>query len=150
MVVTPSRASAASRGLLCAIRLVYRGGAGRAHGCRDASARPRNLRVRGPLLPRLELVGAIAGIDEVGVAVDESRRDPMATRIERSRGAARQVTRRPDPRDAIAGDADGAVAKRAVGRGAGHRREMRVPDHEIEIAAAHRESRPAMPAIALR
>src|SRR3954465_14538137 len=57
--------------------------AGGAHGCGDTAARPRDIGVALAGEPALELVGAVAGEDEMGVAVDQSRRDPAAGAVDR-------------------------------------------------------------------
>ena len=78
---------------------VGRRGARRTHRRRDAAARTRDLRVGRAFEAALEFVRAVAGVDEVRVAVDETRRDPAAAGIERARSAgdapAARASRRP-------------------------------------------------------
>ncbi len=67
------------------------GGAGRAHGGDDAAARTGDVGVAGALQALLELVGAVAGIDQVGMAVDQAgviQRPPQSMRSAASRTGA--------------------------------------------------------------
>ena len=84
----------------------------RAHRRQDAAALVRDLRVRRAAQASLEFACAIAGVDEVSVAVDQPRRRPRPAEVVplRRRRAGRQFALRPDPRDALADDADRAVA----------------------------------------
>ncbi len=50
-----------------------RGGARRLHGRDDAAAGPGDLFVGRAGQPQLELVGAVAAKDQVGVAIDQAR-----------------------------------------------------------------------------
>ncbi|MCY1415763.1 hypothetical protein D9M71_312560 [compost metagenome] len=52
-------------------QLVLGGGAGGAHGAEDAAAGAGDLGVAGALKTLLELAGAVAGVHQVGVAVDQ-------------------------------------------------------------------------------
>ena len=54
-----------------------------AHGRDDAAAGPRDLLVGRAREPQLELVRAVAAIDQMGVAIDEARRDPAAVALDR-------------------------------------------------------------------
>ena len=58
------------------------GGPGRGHRRDDAAAGPRDLFVARPLQAQLELMGAVAAIDEMGVAVDQTRGDPAPRAID--------------------------------------------------------------------
>src|SRR5206468_6877289 len=110
-----------------------------ANGRRDAAARLRNIGVCAALDSRCKLVGAVARINEMRVAVDETGCEPAPARVERSRGApiARHVARCADPGNAIPTDAYGAVADGAVGRVTRHGLENRVLDDQIEGSFAH-------------
>ena len=57
-------------------------GARRLHGGENAAAGARDLLVAGAGEAQLELVRAVAAVDEVGVAVDQARRDPAAFEID--------------------------------------------------------------------
>ena len=75
------------------------GGAGGGHGGADAAAGPGQLLVAGPVQPPLELLGAVAGVDQVGVAVDQAggEQPPLGVELERApwrRPAARRPGRR--------------------------------------------------------
>ena len=48
----------------------------------DAAACPRHFLVGRAGQPHLELVGAVAGMDEMGVAIDQARRDPAAFAVD--------------------------------------------------------------------
>ena len=48
----------------------------------DAAAGPRDLLVGRAGKPHLELVGAVAGMDQMGVAVDQAGRDPAALAVD--------------------------------------------------------------------
>jgi hypothetical protein len=103
-VVTPSAASAASRGRLCATS----SSSIAARVARTVALMPpprlRDLRVRRAALPRFELAHPVAGVDEMRVAIDEAGRRPRAGSMQKPlrRGAARQVALGADPRDTSA------------------------------------------------
>ena len=63
-------------------QLVLARRAQRLDGRDDAAAGPRHLFVGGAGQPHLELVGAVAGMDEMGVAVDQAGRDPAAVAVD--------------------------------------------------------------------
>jgi Asp/Glu/hydantoin racemase len=93
-VVTPSRISAST---------LLRGGEQRAfarlargaHGRDDAAAGARDLVVACAGQPELELVRPIAAIDDVGVAIDQARRDPATLAVDSLGGVeTRRVGRR--------------------------------------------------------
>ena len=65
----------------------------RLHRRDNAAAGLRNLLIRRPGKPRLELVGAVAGMDEVGMAIDQPGRDQPSPAID-DLGAAQQVARK--------------------------------------------------------
>ena len=78
MVVTPSASSAIEAGQARAHEIVLARRARRLHGRDDAAARARDLLVGGAGKAQLEFVRPVAGIDEVGVAIDQAGRDPAA------------------------------------------------------------------------
>ena len=91
----------------------------------DAAAGPGDLLVGRAGQPHLEFVGAVAGIDEMGVAVDQAGRDPAAFAID-GLGALRERCRQLGLRAGIddppvaRGDRavlDDAEARRALGQG---------------------------------
>ena len=57
--------------------------AGGAHGRNDAAAGSGNFLIGGAGQAQLELGGAIAAMDQMGVAVDQARRDPAAGAVDR-------------------------------------------------------------------
>src|SRR5690606_38355162 len=65
------------------------GFAGSAHGGDDAAAGAGDVGVAHALQALLELVGAVAGVDEVGVAVDQAGADPAAATVDALRGVER-------------------------------------------------------------
>jgi hypothetical protein len=50
----------------------------REHGGLDAAAGPRNLLIRDTAEPLLEFLDPIAAVDQVRVAIDQSRGDPQS------------------------------------------------------------------------
>ena len=61
---------------------VFARGAGRAHGGKNAAAFAGDLFIRGAGEPELEFVRPVAPVNEVGVAIDQRRRDPAALAID--------------------------------------------------------------------
>ena len=122
-------------------QLVLGGGPRRAHRCHDAAACARDLLVGRAGQALLELARAIAGVDEVRVAVDETRREPAPAAVELlARGeVGRHLGARADPGDAPVAHGERAVANRAVRRSRRHRCEMNVDDQPV--AARHASSR---------
>jgi hypothetical protein len=53
-----------------------------AHGRDDAAAAPRDFFIGHAFEAHLELGGAVAAVDQVGVAIDQARRDPAARAID--------------------------------------------------------------------
>jgi hypothetical protein len=53
-----------------------------AHGRDDAAAAPRDFFIGRAFEAHLELGGAVAAVDQVGVAIDQARRDPAARAID--------------------------------------------------------------------
>ena len=78
MVVTPSASSAIEARQARAHEIVLARRPGRLHGRDDAAAGARDLLVGGAGEPQLEFVRPVAGIDEMGVAIDQAGRDPAA------------------------------------------------------------------------
>src|SRR5271166_4328134 len=68
--------------------LVFARRAGRAHGRKDSSALTGDLFIRGAREPELEFARPVAAVDEVGVAIDERRRDPSTFAVDRARAVA--------------------------------------------------------------
>ncbi len=82
IVVTPSAISASRRGSDC--RTSSSSLAAR-NALTDETMPPpalRDLFIGGAGQPHLELIGAVAGMDEMGVAVDQAGRDPAAFAID--------------------------------------------------------------------
>ena len=123
-------------------QLVFGGGARRAHGRQDAAAALRDLGVGGAVQPRLELVAAVAGVDDVRVAVDQSRSDPRAAAVDGPIRAqfGRQLGARAQPGDPPVAHRQRRIADLAVPANRrrsrfGHRREMHVGPHAIAVHA---------------
>ena len=106
----------------------------RAHCRQDAAARGGNFRVRRAFEPALELAGAVACIDDVRMAVDETGRRPAPLRVDRVRGTrvARHVAQRADEGDCTVADAEGRIVDRAVAFGLAHRREPHIGEQRVE------------------
>ena len=106
-----------------------------AHGCLDAAALARDVFVACAGQSPLELARAIARVDEMRVAVDQSRCQPASPAVELLVRAKRrrQVLARADPRDAAVAHGKRAIADCAAGRPAGHRRESGVDDQQVAI-----------------
>ena len=81
-MVAPSAISASSRGSAAIDEFVFAGRACGFHGRDDAAACPRDLLIGRAVQPHLEFAGAVAGIDQVRVAIDQGRRDPAAVAID--------------------------------------------------------------------
>ena len=60
-------------------QLVFRRGAGGSHGGQDAAAGAGDGLVAGALQPQLELLRAVAAVNQMGVAVHQARRDQGAS-----------------------------------------------------------------------
>jgi hypothetical protein len=76
-VVTPSAISASSRGSAAATtRRCWP--PRRFHGRDDAAAGARDLLIARAGQPLFEFAGAVAAIDQMGMAIDQARRDPAA------------------------------------------------------------------------
>ena len=72
----------------------------RAHGRDDAAAGARDLFIAGPLQPHLEFAGTVAAMHEMGVAIDQRRRDQPAAEVLRAGRRAKsagQIGLGPDP-----------------------------------------------------
>ena len=78
----PSAISASRRGSAAATSSSSLARARCFHGRNDAAARPRDLFVARTRKPHLEFAGAVAGIDQMRVAIDQARRDPAALAID--------------------------------------------------------------------
>jgi len=109
------------------------------HGRCNAAALARDVGVGGAVEAALELVRAIAGVNEMRVAIDETRQQPIAgaRQDRRCLDVGSKVAARPDPCDAIARHADRGVADRAVP--SLHRGDVGVDDQKVETV--HAESR---------
>ena len=100
----------------------FRGGRpGGVYGGLDSAARPRDLVIRHSAQPPFELPDAVAAVDEVGMRVDEPRRDEPAAEVRgsivRRRGGSGSGE---DDRFAV--DHQRRVVEQAVGRVADHGR----------------------------
>src|SRR6185503_8327639 len=97
-------------------KLFFRGRPGSLHGRNDPAACTRNLLVARALQAQLELVGAVSGIDEMGMAVYEPGRDPGAARIVLFARLAAPLAARPEPVDLSVADRDDPVGLHPVTR----------------------------------
>ena len=82
-----------TQGLRC--QVLVSGSAGRINGRHDASAGPRNILVTCALKPLFELRCTIAGKYQVGMAVDQCRRQPLPTERTGRGSVGRRQLRRP-------------------------------------------------------
>ncbi len=82
MVVTPSASSASSRGSALAMSSVFACRPRRLHGGDDAAPGAGDLLIGGAGEPQLELMGAVAAENEMGVAVDQAGGDPAALAVD--------------------------------------------------------------------
>src|SRR5207302_1115133 len=91
----------------------------------DAAAGAGDLLVRRAFEALLELAGALAGVDQVRVAVDQARRDERAGEVDLGVGAqaGRQLGFGADPGEAVAFDEQGAALDRAPAARLGERRQ---------------------------
>lgn len=98
------------------------GGAGGRHGGENAAAGLGGFRIADTAETRLELGAAVAGEDQVRVAVDQARGEPAAADIVVLGGRAGEVSGQigtpADPQDAAVGNGHGAVRDCAIGAGA--------------------------------
>src|SRR5262249_7714988 len=101
---------------------VFRCRAGQSHGRADATAGARDLLIAGTLKPELELPRPVAGMDEMGMAVDQARHQPATGEVmdagRKLLRLAGQLLARTEPDDAPAGCGDGAVLDGAIGAAA--------------------------------
>ena len=87
------------------------GGAGGAHGGNDAAAGAGDVGIADALQALLELVGAVAGMNQVGVAVDQAGADPAPAAVDALRGVeGRRTGGRAGMHDAPCMRGDDAVA----------------------------------------
>src|ERR1051326_9352974 len=111
----------------------------RFHRVDDAAAGARNLLVARALQAQLELVGAVSGIDEMRVAVDQAGRDPGTAHVVLLTRLAAPLAARADPADQAVFYRQDAIQDHPVWRCAAHRREVRVDPggivHLVIIAA---------------
>ena len=89
-----------------------------AHRGEDAVSGLQQVFVARPLEARLELVGPLAPVDQVGVAVDETRRDPAALQVADDAGKRSRPPRKVRPaaavRDSPVPDPQGAIVDGSV------------------------------------
>src|SRR5262249_56048150 len=88
----------------------------------DSAAGAGDLLVSGAAEAQLELVRAVAAIDEMRVAIDEARGHPAAGEVVHlardAAGIAGQIRHRPEPGDAAVLDGECRALDRAIGRAA--------------------------------
>ena len=123
IVVTPSAISASSRGSALRDERILARGARRLHGRDDAAAGSRHLLIARARKAQLEFMGAVAGINEMGVAIDEPGRDPAPFAIRALDGLeSGGARRRARIDDAALAFGDEAVLDRAEARFVGTKR----------------------------
>ena len=81
MVVTPSAIKASRRGSAAATKLIGAGLPRRFHRGNDAATGARDCFVARTRQALLELVGAVAAVNQMGMTVDQAGRDPAAGAI---------------------------------------------------------------------
>ena len=91
----------------------------RLDGGEDAAAGARDLLIARALQAQLELMGAVAAIDEMGVAIDQARRDPAPAAIDRLARPRMRAPPRAAPTQTMRPSraAIDPVLDRAIGRG---------------------------------
>jgi hypothetical protein len=104
----------------------------------DAAAGAGDLLIGRALQTLFELAGTVAAEDEVGVAIDQARRDPAAAEaVGLRRLVVRQVGARADPDDGPVADQDRRVLDCAIGDAAlgsgGHGGDVAVGDQQIGL-----------------
>ena len=134
-------------------QLVFGRRPGRGHGLQNAAAFGRDLRVRRASEPALQFLAPVAGKDEMGVRIDETRNDAAAARIDpygvgRDRDVAVQRVRGPDEDDRAVGGGNRRAPKRsdvslarAALRGGPRARRDEVGVLDEEVGASHESSR---------
>ncbi|MCR6497166.1 hypothetical protein LJB71_13660 [Thermomonas sp. S9] len=137
-VVTPSASSARARQRLFQQGPLARS-AHRAHGRENAAAGACDLRVAGAVEAHVELVRAVAGEHQVGMAVDQAGRQQAALQVLGVQGiAGRQCVQRADPGDAAGGHRQRAVLDQAERRIAVQGREGGVGQQQVPALGGHR------------
>ena len=105
---------------------------GRADGRDDAAAGLGDVLVARALQPQLELVRAVAGVDEMRVAIDEAGQEPRAARVVLVARLVFPSGTRADPGNATLRNGECAVHDGAMGR---HGRELGIqPDGVMHLA----------------
>src|SRR5205823_5316018 len=94
----------------------------------DSAARARNVGVTRAMQTLLEFLGTVAGVNEMRMAIDQSRRSPASAAIDVSRRgrAPWKLACRTDPCDPIAPNPDCRVSNRSVPRRVTHRGGMHI------------------------
>ena len=121
----------------CTHQRFFVGVAGSGDGGQDAAPCPGDLFVAGAFQPQFELGGAVAGIDQMSVAVDQPRRDPAALAVDDFGSVmAAGIGVRADKGDPPAMAADSAVPDGAIGLPVGvHGRDPRIDPKAIQLQA---------------
>ena len=124
-----------------------RAGCDRGISARNAATGAGDVFVADALQSQLELSGPLAAVDQMGVAVDQARRDPAPLQLHRAHGLElRRFRARADPDDAAVADGDDRVFDGAVGRAAdGHGRRPASGQKEVDPLHA-----PVLPPAAVR
>ncbi len=119
--------------------LLLAGSAQRRDGGDDAAARARHLFIGRAGKPHLELVRPVARMDQMGVAIDQTRRDPPAFAVDhlaRLACAERQLRFRTDIGDPAVPDGKGSGFDEAQTRQARiERRQPRIAPDPVKTAA---------------
>ena len=114
------------------------GFSGGGNGGNDTAAGTRDLFVAGALKPHLELTRTVAAKNDVGMAVDETRRDEPTLKVTGHCELPGQLAFRPDPGNPAIGNDNSPVLHQPIGRPAGHHRgDTRVPEKKCAHWETH-------------
>jgi hypothetical protein len=112
-------------------QLLFSRGAGGADRREDAAARLGNLGIGNAIEALLEFLGAVAAVDNVGMAVDQARGEEAPAAIDGLTG--RCVLARSGPSDATAFHQNGAVLDQAIRPSVGHGRQLEVGKKHLNL-----------------
>src|SRR5205814_273292 len=103
----------------------------------DAAAARLEIPAPAALREHLEVDQSFLAIDDVGMWIDQARRDDLAAKVADLGGSlGGRFSRAADPGDLAAGDADCAAAHQTEGRVAHHRGDRCVEEKQVEHRSA--------------
>src|SRR4029453_5032347 len=101
------------------------------HQVADAAARRLEIPALAALAQHLEIHQALLAVDDVGVRIDQARRDDLACKVAH-RGGRRRLSGRSDPGDLSVRDAERAVAYQSERTIVGHGGDSRIGQKQLE------------------